>query len=104
METTQDLELDLNSLINEYGLLSVLEALRELVDNRAANTETIAADSPAESLNEQVTAFRDVSRSLAALLNTLPPELDFEIALEQITHTSTDLGNSDEMLTYGQFS
>ncbi|MBD1850828.1 hypothetical protein [Leptolyngbya sp. FACHB-711] len=109
IETTDDLELDLNALIREYGLISTLEALRELVDNRADSTETIAAESDStessdESLNEQAEAFRDVSRALTTLLKTLPPELDFEMALEQITHTSTDLDSGTGMLTYGQLS
>lgn len=104
LETTDDLELDLNTLIKEYGLISVLEALKSLVDSRADSTDTIAAESPDESLTEQIEAFRDVSRALAALVKTLPPELDYEMALEQITHTSSDLDPDTDLLTYGQLS
>jgi|GEM_PF-5521243 hypothetical protein len=107
IETTNDLEFDLNTLIKEHGLISTLEALRELVDNRADSTETIVAESTEsadKALHEQIEAFRDVSRALTTLIKTLPPELDFEMALEQIAHTSSDLESDDDMLTYGQMS
>lgn len=107
MEPTEDLEFDLNALIKEHGLISTLEALRELVNSRADSTETIASESTEaidESLSEQIEAYRDVSRALTTLVQTLPPELDFEMALEQVTHTSPDLDSSTDMLTYGQLS
>lgn len=96
METTHDLETDLNTLINEHGLISVLEALKDLVEARADH----AVDSVDVQAEEQSEAFRDVARSLTVLIKALPPELDYEIALQQVTHTATTLDPQDEMLTY----
>ncbi|HEY9696174.1 MAG TPA: hypothetical protein V6D10_02860 [Trichocoleus sp.] len=98
METTYDLETDLNTLVNDYGLISVLEALKQLVEIRAEHT----AEPSTDQQSEETEAFRDVARSLTVLIKALPPELDYEIALQQVTHTSTNLDPQEEMLTYGQ--
>jgi hypothetical protein len=89
METTYDLETDLNTLVNDYGLISVLEA-----------EHTVKPSTDQQS--EETEAFRDVARSLTVLIKALPPELDYEIALQQVTHTSTNLDPQEETLTYGQ--
>lgn len=81
----EDLQSELNALIQDYGLVAVLETLNQLMEQRADRFTNTApgADTEAE-------AFRDVARSLTVLIKALPPELDMAIALEQITQTTPD--------------
>ena len=99
MEFTADLETDLGTLVREHGLISVLESLKQLVEAKAKKLDTQGEES-----QEQAEAFKDVARALTVLVKALPPELDYEIALEQVTHTSVDLQPTEDELTSGQFS
>lgn len=81
VETSDTLETELNRLVNEHGLIEILESLKSWVQTKAE----------VQRLDEQAEAFKDVARALTVLIKALPPELDIEIALEQIAHTSRDV-------------
>jgi hypothetical protein len=80
--------LSLNSLIQEYGFISVLNGLKHLVEAKANAID--------DSADEQVEAFHDVSHSLAVLIKALPEEMDAKIALEQLTHVVADVDEADD--------
>ncbi|WP_416668461.1 hypothetical protein [Egbenema bharatensis] len=89
METQpNELELSLNSLIQEHGFVSVLNGLKHLVEAKA--------DAIGDSSDEQVEVFHDVSHSLAILIKTLPEEMDAKIALEQLTHVVADVDDDED--------
>jgi hypothetical protein len=67
-----DLEMHLNTLIHEYGLISVLEGLHAAVKDK---TESLNFDS-----DEHKKLLCKVSQSIADLIETLPEEIDIEIA------------------------
>lgn len=97
MEVSDALEIDLNHLVQEYGLTSVLAGLKEIIENRAEAIEESTLDLD----NQQLEAFDTVLESLSVLIESLPPEVDIEIALEQVTHPSTDLEPASEKLAGG---
>ena len=97
MEVSNALEIDLNNLVHEYGLTSVLAGFKEIIESRAEAIEESAID-----LNDQqIEAFDDAIESLSVLIESLPPETDVEIALEQVTRPSLDLEPASEKLSSG---
>lgn len=97
MEVSDALSIDLNNLVQEYGLTSVLTGLKEVIEDRAEAIE----ESAIELDDQQLEAFDDVIESLSVLIEALPPEIDVEIALEQVTHPSPDLEPASEKLAGG---
>jgi hypothetical protein len=86
-ENEADLKTTLQTLVNEHGLIEVLENLKEFVEAKAETVERLSD----QDVDKQSEAFRDVARALTVLIKALPPELDVQIALDQITHASSNL-------------
>jgi hypothetical protein len=94
MNTLQDdLELSLNTLIQEYGFIGVLNGLKHLVESKA--------DAIGDPSDEQVEAFNHVSQILLNLVEELPEELDAKIALEHLTHVVPEVDMDDTKLASG---
>lgn len=97
MEVTHDLVSALSHLIQEHGLVTVLEALKELVETRAESLD----HTPDQQEDELSEAFENVACALAVLIKALPEEIDVEMALEQATHSSSDFEPDTETLLGG---
>lgn len=97
MEVSDSLEMDINNLVQEYGLTSVLTGLKEIIENKVEAIE----ESTVELDDQQLEAFDDVLEALSVLIDSLPPEIDVEIALEQVTHPSSDLEPTSQKLAGG---
>lgn len=87
MELEPDMTTHLTTLINENGLIAVLETLKALVESRAEHIERVTD----QQVDEQAKAFRDVANTLGELVETLPVELDIALTLEQLTHSVSEL-------------
>lgn len=94
-EDAQVPEQILRSLISENGLVVVLDALNDLIKAQAERLQ----DSTMKSYSKQLQSFQDTSEKLTELIEMLPPELDMEIALAQVTHVTPTLESTPTKLT-----
>lgn len=107
MEYTNDLEQDLNALIQEHGLIALLEALKQVIEIKAEvllsspPESTASASHSLESNDEQTETLRAVSSLLTDLIATVPPELEVELALAQVLHPSGELEPDGDKLASG---
>ncbi len=112
MEHTNDLEQDLNTLIQEHGLIAFLEALKQVIEIKtevllSSPSESTASESnssgsnSSEANDEQAETLQAVSRLLTELIATVPPELEVELALAQVLHPSGELEPDADKLASG---
>lgn len=100
MEFTNELEQDLNTLIQEHGLIALLEALQEVIEIKVEGLISTSPEST-ESNDDHTAALQAVSHLLGQLIATVPPELEVELALAQVMHPSADLEPDGEKLASG---
>lgn len=74
----------LRSLMADNGLVAVLEAFQMIMQTQVERLQ----DSSMQTYTKQLNAFQTVAHDLAELIADLPPELDIELALIQLTHTA----------------
>jgi hypothetical protein len=74
----------LRSLMADNGLVAVLEAFQVIMETQIERLQ----DSSMQTYTKQLSAFQTVAHDLAALIADLPPELDIELALTQLTRTA----------------
>jgi hypothetical protein len=90
--SNHELELHLNTLIHEYGLISVLESLHDVVKEKAQVLHPTS---------DEHTKILQASQAIADLIEALPEAIDIELALEQIAQTVSDGEEDDLKLTSG---
>lgn len=91
MNLSSNLELDVNELVQEHGLIAILETLKDFVETRA---DTLSEGD--RSSTESTTTLKTVADTLTHLVETLPAEIDVELALVQLTHSTLDESESGE--------
>lgn len=90
MESDQELKQNLSVLVGEYGLVEVLKAMKDLMQNKMAIVEELEP--------KQTKAFDGVIFALGVLVEALPEAIDVELALEQVTHTASDLDSESDAI------
>jgi hypothetical protein len=85
----------LRSLISDNGFVVILEALNQLIQDQIARFQ----DSSMQSYGRQLKSFQDTSEKLTELIETLPAELDIEIALAQVTRVTPAIESTPAKLT-----
>lgn len=85
----------LRSLVSENGLIAVLEAFQGIMETQVERLQ----DTSMRPYAKQLSAFQTVANNLAELIEDLPPELDIELALTQITHTAPAIEENSVTLT-----
>jgi hypothetical protein len=97
MESSQALTQAFNNLVQTYGFTSVLEAVNDLIMARID-----AIDAFSEQFDQrQVEALKNVTEALTELSQTSLIDMDVEIALEHLMHTSSTAEHTPEHLNNG---
>jgi len=89
----------LRSLVADNGLVAVLEAFQSFVETQVERLQ----DSAMEPYSKQLNSFKAVSQNLADLIEDLPSELDIELALSQLTHTTPSIEETPPTLVDAPF-